>query len=384
MRIGRLGVCALVAAGGLFGCRAIPLADDPMTTMPTRMAPEVFRVEWWESLVGQVKLLEHAPREVAAPAFDPERDLVYTVTRDGIARALGPGGELRWERETGAYVSAGPGVSRLAVYLPGGDGKLTALDPESGALKWTYASGEELATAPIEHDGVVLVASHSNTLFAVDATTGAWKWQYRREIPTGFTIRGVSSPVVRDGVAYLGFSDGALVALRLQDGIALWERQLSTSAGPFIDVDTTPVFDDAGHLFAASVKDGVSSVDPKNGTVLWTRQIPGVSSLVVQGEVLFATGSGQVAAMMAADGEALWSLPIGDDAAGQPVLAGGYLVAPTVRGLLFVDPALGRTVLRWDPGQGVSTSVAKGKAGMVYVLSNLGFIYALELIGSQG
>lgn len=384
MRIGRLGVCALVAAGGISGCRAIPLADDPMTSVPTRMAPEVFRVDWWESLVGQVKLLEHAPREVAAPAFDPERDLVYTLTRDGMVRALGPGGERRWEHATGSFFSAGPGVSRHTLYLPGGNGKLIALDPESGKEKWTYASGEELASAPIEQDGVVLVASHSNTLFAVDASSGAWKWQYRREIPAGFTIRGVSSPVVRDGVAYIGFSDGVLVALRVSDGVALWERQLSTSAGPFIDVDTTPVFDDAGHLFAASVKDGVSSLDPATGTVLWTRKVQGVSSLVAQGEVLFATGSGQIAALMAADGAPLWNLPIGDEAAGQPVLSEGYLVAPTVRGLLFVDPALGRTVLRWDPGQGVSSSVAQGRAGTVYALSNMGFIYALDLVGSQG
>lgn len=383
MRLRRLGVCALVAASSLMGCRAVPLTADPLNPRPVP-SPELFRVDWWHSLVGQRRLLEHAPREPAAPTWDAERQQLITLTRDGRVRALDAAGEERWSRPTDNHFSAGAGISAKRIYLPGGNGVLEALDPTTGESLWTYDTGEELGTMPVEVDGVVLVASHSNSLFAVDAETGAWKWQYRRELPSGFTIRGVSTPTVRDGVIYVGFADGALSALRLADGVAVWERMLSTSLGPFIDVDTQPIFDHQGVLYAASVKDGIFALDPMTGRTLWHQDVPGVTGLLLRGEVLFATGSDGVRAMVAGDGSTLWSMRLSDVAAGQPILSAGYLVAPVSDGLLFLDPGLGRTVLRWDPGQGVSAKATQGPDHSLYVLSNLGFVYALDLLGGQG
>jgi len=383
VRLRRLGVCALVAASSLMGCRAVPLTADPLNPRPVP-SPELFRVDWWHSLVGQRRLLEHAPREPAAPTWDAERQQLITLTRDGRVRALDAAGEERWSRPTDNHFSAGAGISAKRIYLPGGNGVLEALDPTTGESLWTYDTGEELGTMPVEVDGVVLVASHSNSLFAVDAETGAWKWQYRRELPSGFTIRGVSTPTVRDGVIYVGFADGALSALRLADGVAVWERMLSTSLGPFIDVDTQPIFDHQGVLYAASVKDGIFALDPMTGRTLWHQDVPGVTGLLLRGEVLFATGSDGVRAMVAGDGSTLWSMRLSDVAAGQPILSAGYLVAPVSDGLLFLDPGLGRTVLRWDPGQGVSAKATQGPDHSLYVLSNLGFVYALDLLGGQG
>lgn len=383
MRLRRLGVCALVAASSLMGCRSVPLTADPLNPRPAP-SPEIFHVDWWQSLVGQRLLFEHAPREPASPSWDAQRQQLITLTRDGVVRAMSGKGEARWNRPTGNHFSAGAGISEKRIYLPGGNGVLEALDPATGESLWTYDTGESLASVPVEADGVVLVASQSNSLFAVDAETGAWKWQYRREIPAGFTIHGVSTPTVRDGVIYVGFSDGTLSALRLNDGVAVWERMLSTSLGPFIDVDTQPVFDHQGVLYAASVKDGVFALDPMTGRTLWRQEIPGVTGLLVRGEVLFATGSDGVRAMVAADGSTLWSMRLQDVASGQPILSSGYLVAPVTDGLLFLDPGLGRTVLRWDPGQGVTARAAQGSDRSLFVLSNLGYVYSLDLLGGQG
>ena len=78
-------------------------------------------------------------------------------------------------------------------------------------------------------------------------------------------MRGTSRPVVGDGQVYMGFADGHLVALDLEKGVALWDKQLSTSGGTqFLDVDTTPVLAD-GKLFVASYKDGVSCARREDG-----------------------------------------------------------------------------------------------------------------------
>src|SRR6185436_11239810 len=148
-------------------------------------------------------------------------------------------------------------------------------------------------------------------LFVVDRKTGKWKWQYRRDAPPGFTVRGTSTPVVKDDVVYMGFADGFLVALALADGTQKWERNLSTSGGlQFLDADATPVIDDQGNLFAASYKDGVYALKAENGDLEWNTVRPGTNSLVRSGDVLLLGGDGKIAAMHAQTGRELWSLDL--------------------------------------------------------------------------
>jgi outer membrane protein assembly factor BamB len=380
----RLRACALVLAGALtHGCKSVPLTSDPLSPRRTAPPQSVFSVDWWEKLVFDHKLLDYAPREPAQPAYDAEGRQVVVLTRDGVVTALGRDGARRWKFETASPFSAGATVSEGRVYVPGGDGTLYALDSATGKKLWEYRTGEELGTEPVLADGVVLVASHNDALYAVEAASGKWLWQYRRESPAGFTIRGVGAPTVRDGVVYVGFADGVLTALDLKDGAARWERQLSPPTGQFIDVDTTPVFDEAGRLLAASYKGGLFALDPQTGRPVWNTPVNGVTHLLSRGEVIFATGDGRVSAFLAQTGRQLWSLPLENEAGRRPVVADGLLVVPLASSLLFVDPTLGQAVLRWDPGQGVSAP-AMPAGDRLFVLSNLGFLYALAMDGGQG
>ena len=306
-------------------------------------------------------------------------------------------GHVEWEVLTHSRFYAGAVVVGGVAYVPGGDGVLYALRVLSGAKVWEYKAAEELATVPVVTNGKVLVGSQSETLFAVDVATGKWVWQYRRDAPSGFTIRGVSQPLVREGLVYMGFADGALVALGLDDGVARWERRLTHSGGQqFLDVDTTPVMDDAGQLYAASYKDGVYGLDAKTGDILWTSARPGITSLLLSGGVLIATGDGSASALETRQGRLLWTVDLSDkdpkgrgsNAGGAPVLVRGYLAVPTSSALAFVDPSTGRVRAAWNPGRGVTATPAKYSSSRVgsrlYVLSNLGTVYALQLVGHGG
>src|SRR3569832_1790455 len=101
------------------------------------------------------------------------------------------------------------------------------MNAKNGKLTWRYDEKEELETQPVVADGKMLVAAHSDVVMAVDAKTGKWLWQYRRDTPSCFTIRGASRPTVKNGVAYVGFADGQLVALHVEDGSVKWEKPLS-------------------------------------------------------------------------------------------------------------------------------------------------------------
>ncbi len=375
-------------------CKAIPLNADPNAPLAdSRVSPKkLFTVDWRASLVKS-ELLEYQPRETAQPAVDPDTERVIVATRDGAIRCLhGDTGDVLWEVKTLTRFFAGATVQQGVAYVPGGDGVLYALRTATGEKVWEYKANEELVTAPVIREGKAYVASQSEVIYAVDLNTGKWVWQYRRDAPSGFTVRGTSRPVVSDGLVYMGFADGWLVALGADDGVLRWERRLTLSGGnQFLDVDSTPVVDDLGHVFAASYRDGVYALNAQTGDILWTAARPGLTSLLLRGDVLFATGDGSLSAIETKQGRLLWSLDLSDrtskgrtNNAGQAAMQTRQaIVVPTSSLLAFVDPSTGQVLEAWNPGKGITATPTKYQSvrhgTRLYVLSNLGTVYALHL-----
>jgi outer membrane protein assembly factor BamB len=390
---------ATLLALGVTACRAIPLNEDP--TIPPAEAnvslPAVYSVAWRTPLV-KIGLLEYQPSETATPAVDPDTERVIVSTRDGHIHCLSPtDGHVEWSFNTYGRPYAGAAIEGGIAYVPGGDGVLYALRVATGEKVWEYQAAEELVTTPTITADRVLIASQSETVFAVERETGKWAWQYRRDAPSGFTIRGTAQPVVSDGQVYMGFADGALVALGLDDGVARWERKLTVSGGTqFLDVDTTVALDGRGHLYAASYKDGIYALDAKSGDIEWSTSRPGITSLLLRGSVLFATGDGSLSALETGKGRALWSVSLSDrtskglvNNAGRPMThARGYVVVPTSTGLAFVEPTSGRVRAMWNPGRGVTATPTRFESSRhgprLFVLSNLGTLYALDLVSRGG
>jgi outer membrane protein assembly factor BamB len=336
----------------------------------------VYSITWWQKLVD-APTLEYGPREPARPGLDTINDRVITGTRDGVLRSIDNKGRIVWRFASGQPFTAGPAVVDGFVFAPGGDGFLYCFRADTGELFWKYEAGEDLVTVPVVIDGRVLVASQNDSLYVVEAATGKWLWQYRRSTPTGFTVRGASRPAVRDGMVYVGFADGHFAALKLDTGAALWDRVLSTGT-QFIDIDAPPVFDSKGNIIVAAYKDGLFSLDPGSGETLWHTTITGMVGLVARGDLVFATGESRIIAVLASTGKVIWTTSIGERAGLQPALAVGWLLVPTGRSLLFVDPASGIIRLSFNPGKGI-TATPEVHGADVYLLSNLGFVYALAM-----
>lgn len=383
----------------LTNCKAIPLNEDP--TVPWREAhvssPALYEVAWDVPLV-KLGLLEYQPSEPASPAVDPDTERVYVTTRDGFVRCLSPvDGTVEWAFKTQGRFVSGPTVHNGVLYVAGGDGLLYAFRASSGEKIWEFKANEELVSSPTIAGNRVLVASQSEAVFSVDIETGAWVWQYRRDPPAGFTVRGTARPVVgEDGLGYMGFADGYVVALNLESGVAIWEKRLSTAGGTqFLDVDTTPVLV-KDRLFVASYQEGVSALDAKTGALLWVSARSGITGLLHRGNTLFATGDGSLTAFDMANGRKRWSVDLSDRTSkGRGVNAGraltamrGYVVVPTSTALAFVEPQTGRVRSMWNPGRGVTaspTGVASQRFGSrLYVVSNLGTVFALQMVSHGG
>ncbi len=371
------------AAAGLLGaCGTVPVYGNPVTSAPRQPPHHFFSVDWWTQLVSPT-LLEYAPREHAQPAYDAKNDRVIALTRDGYVRSLGSDGLEAWRYPVGNRFYAGATADDGIVYVPGTDGVLHALDGKTGEPRWKYPAGEALATMPVLAGELVLVASQSDTLFAVKRVSGELAWLYRRDPPTGFTIHRVSAPTVRGETAWVGFSDGTLVSLDLTDGGVKWDKSLAPGGGQFLDVDTAPALDEAGRVYAASYSGGLYALDAETGDVVWNSVAQGITSLLVHGDVVVATGDDRLDAYLGATGRLLWSRTLQERAGFESVLVKGMLLVPIQRSLLFVNPRTGQPRMAWDPGEGISAA-PRVVGAKVYVLSNNGYLYALRLDGRSG
>jgi outer membrane protein assembly factor BamB len=376
----KAGVCSSILALASCHQHRIPLYQDPTERQSSGRPPlALYSIEWWIPLVLPTAW-EYLPRESAPPAADPDGSRIIVLTRDKMVRAITIDGRVEWSFETRGGFSAGALINEGVVYVPGGDGILYALQADSGELVWKYDLGESLVATPAIASGKVFAASENDAIVAVDARTGKLEWRYRREGAPGFTIHGAASPRVAGQLAYVGFSDGYLVALEIRDGAVKWERALSTPGKQFLDVDTTPVLNGAGRLFAASYKDGIYAVESGSGTIQWHTTRPGVTTLILKGPVLFAAGDQEVDALIEQTGRPVWSYNLGSKAANAPVLAHGLLIVPTGEALLFLDASSGKARSFWNPGKGV-TATPLWDHSRLYVLSNLGYLYAMRLNG---
>lgn len=353
-----------------------------------------FEVRWWSKPLIPTAFFEFQPRETATPAVDIDSERVVVSGRDGtIVCVEGANGVVAWKFKTHGRPFAGATILDGIAYVPSGDGSLYAIELSTGVQKWQYNAGEELVTAPTVAGNRVYIASQAETLFAVDRESGKWVWQYRREAPSGYSVRGTATPTVGKGLVYMGFADGAVVALTADVGSSTWERQLTqTGSNQFQDVDGLILSADGSQLFAASYRDGLYSLDPTTGSVLWKSPHAGLNGLVEGAISVFGTGDGNLTAFDQATGKETWSVDLSDykskgslhNAGRPPAYAFGNVLAPTGSGLAFVSENDGTVFGVWDPGRGVTAAPMPvdsphfGKR--VYVMSNLGSVMALDFI----
>ncbi len=119
--------------------------------------------------------------------------------------------------------------------------------------------------------------------------------------------------------------------------------------------------------------------DARSGETVWTFQAPAAAQVAVAPGLVVAVTPGNVYGLSPGDGAALWTAPLGGAPAGPPALAGKWLLVPAgAGGLRWIEAASGRTLRVFDPGSGVSGAPGSAR-GRVYVLSNAGDLFALDL-----
>ena len=380
------GTSATSAAG--MGHGVNPLLSSSVRL--ERAAPEkTFSVLWWTKVEGTEQRPYH-PVELAAPATDARRGIVFTATRDGYLTAFSQTTRERlWEVRQDGPFNAGPLLdasgsllSRELLFSASAGGKLDAFDPATGEKIWSYSTPEAFMTTPVAAGDFILVMTAADTLVALDKKSGAWRWHYKRDMPRGLSLFGAARPAVKDGKVYAGFADGYAVALELSSGALVWEKELSR-ARAFRDLDASPVIDAQGNVLFTSGSDGLFCLDGATGDIKWSHLRPGLTAAILNaaGDRVFVGGQSFVAMLETGSGRVRWARDLRTGTAVTALAnANGQLIASCgAEPMIFIEEETGRVRREFQPGHGVTAPASVSEDGDLFILSNRGYLYALAI-----
>lgn len=289
---------------------------------------------------------------------------VYAAAAEGRVTALDlQTGKQVWqfqaEKDEALRLAGGPGAGDGLVVVGSLGGDVIALDAGNGSERWRAKVTSEVIAAPLVAQGLVFVRSNDGRVSAFDASNGERRWFTEHELPA-LTVRGNAPLVFAPGIVFVGNDDGTLSALALQDGRVLWQLPIGTVDGRtelerMSDVDSAPLIDGT-LLFASSFKNRTVAIDGPSGRPMWQSEHGGIGGMAASPTgLLVSSPAGTVFLLDKTSGAALWS---------QPVLARRSLTGPAVQGDYAVVGDFDGYVhwMRLDNGEMAARERVGGKA----------------------
>jgi outer membrane protein assembly factor BamB len=336
----------------------------------------------WRTALHEHGLFEPAPEECASGVLAHGRLVIGS--RAGAVVGVDPDvGQVAWSTGVSGGVDseARYDAARDQVYVGADDGTFYAVDPTGGRVRWSYRAKGAIERPPEIGSDLVYLSTAADRVVALEAATGKWRWQYDRETPEGFTIHGYAGPRLKGTQVLAGFADGYLVSLGAASGEVQWAHSLASASDQFVDVDSTPTLSD-DLAYVSSYSGGLYAIDPRDGTVRWRLGIEGAGTVTPADDRLYFAAPRQGLHAADHEGHVIWRQGLTE--AGdltQPMVVGRYLIFSGSRaGLFVVDRDVGTLLEIFNPGHGICAAPTLDvRAGRLYVLSNGGSLYALDL-----
>ncbi len=266
----------------------------------------------------------------------------YDLGDSRVSRVLGHPEVFDWDWH-------GPKPARAdgVVYVGSGDGGFHAVDEVKGERRWRFESGGKVRGGAAIAGNRVVFGSADHFVYALDRATGRELWKH----DTGAEVE--DQPLIAGERVFIGNRGGGLYALSLATGERLWKTFFWGSW-----MESTPVLADGVLYVGSSDLRRVSALAPENGRVLWRTDVYGwtFGTPLLVGDRIFAGAAGgapyfipHVASFSMLDrktGRLLRRFPLPEvpgahqwGFAGSPVLAGDLVVVSTIQGGLMAFPS---------------------------------------------
>jgi outer membrane protein assembly factor BamB len=179
-------------------------------------------------------------------------------------------GRVIWKVDEKQPINAQAAIFNDLVVYGTKEGRLFARNYYDGKLVYAIDLNTPIESAPVFHAGRMFIHLRDHRIVSLDAATGKVFWSYKRSVPFPTTLQRVSKVLPFENKIIVGFADGNVSALSMEEGVILWEQRISSGV-KFVDVDIEPVYF-AGHIVAGAAAGELKFINPKNGVVV--RSIP--------------------------------------------------------------------------------------------------------------
>ena len=291
-------------------------------------------------------------------------------------------GRKNWELKTEQPFSGGPGLDNEQIYMGTIDGRVIAYDRNSGTELWNAQVSSEVLTPPASADGIVVVRCIDGRVFGLDVINGRRIWIYDHSVPL-LTLRGNADLLVRAGVVFVGYDDGSVVALKLEDGALIWNQTIVSPEGRteldrLADVGTQMVIV-ASDLIVSSYKKRVVSLAADSGRLLWFKEISSATGVQVdRTNLAISEANGDFWMLDRRNGATMWKLDqMSNRGLTRPAFYGNYVVVGDQEGYLhWIDTDIGSFVARERAGKKGFATAPITVGTTLYVLTHGGELIA--------
>ena len=319
--------------------------------------------------------LSMAPRYSSGAIFtaDHEGKLVSVDTDTG---------RKNWELKTEQPFSGGPGLDDQQIYMGTIDGRVIAYDRASGTELWNAQVSSEVLTPPSSADGIVVVRCIDGRVFGLDEINGRRIWIYDHSVPL-LTLRGNADLLVRAGVVFVGYDDGSVVSLKLEDGSLIWTQTIVSPEGRtelqrLADVGTQMVIV-ASDLIVSSYKKRVVSLAADSGRLLWFKEISSATGVQVdRTNLAVSEANGDLWMLDRRNGSTMWKIDLlSNRDLTRPSFYGNFVVVGDKEGYLhWIDTDIGSFVARQRAGKKGFAAAPLAVGTTLYVLTHGGELAA--------
>nr|WP_315195310.1 PQQ-binding-like beta-propeller repeat protein [uncultured Flavobacterium sp.] len=230
-----------------------------------------------------------------------------------------------------------------------------------GGLKWAFKTNGKIFSSPIVHDGIVYIGSEDGNLYAIHEKTGKIYWKFK----TGGAVH--SSPAIFNNTVYIGSFDGYYYAIDSKTGHLKWKFKTGGEkwSGEISFLGLKPVDQYMDDLWDFFLSTPVINPDSKNPSVF------------------FGSSDGNVYALNANTGQLKWKFETKASIHCSPVLYKKTLyIGSWDANLYAIDIETGKERWKFETGtqlgfKGIESTVAVAN-DMVYFGARDPFLFALN------